>query len=30
MLVLAVIFSERKARQLGLTGESFAKSHDHH
>ena len=29
MLVLAVVFSERKARQLGLTGEAFAKTHDH-
>jgi tellurite resistance protein TerC len=29
MLVLAIVFSERKARQLGLTGEALAKTHDH-
>lgn len=29
MLVLAVIFSERKARKLGLTGREFAEQHDH-
>ncbi|MGI9624254.1 MAG: TerC family protein [Acidimicrobiales bacterium] len=29
MLVLAIIFSERKARQLGLTGQEFAAQHDH-
>ncbi len=29
ILVLAIIFSERKARQLGLTGREFAATHDH-
>jgi len=29
MLVAAVIFSERKARQLGLTGRELAEQHDH-
>ncbi len=30
MLVLAIIFSERKARQLGMTGREFAETHEHH
>ena len=29
MLVAAVIFSERKARQLGITGKELAEQHDH-
>jgi tellurite resistance protein TerC len=30
MLVLAIIFSEQKARRLGITGAAFAQSHEHH
>ena len=29
MLVAAIIFSERKARQLGITGRELAQQHDH-
>ncbi len=29
MLVLAIIFSERKARELGLTGQQLAAQHEH-
>ncbi len=29
MLIAAVIFSEQKARQLGLTGRELATQHDH-
>ncbi len=29
ILVLAIVFSERKARKLGLTGKQFAATHDH-
>ena len=30
MLAAAIVFSERKARQLGITGEQLAEMHDHH
>ena len=29
MLVAAIVFSERKARQLGITGRELAEQHDH-
>ena len=30
MLIAAIIFSERKARQLGISGRELAQTHDHH
>ena len=30
MLAAAIVFSERKARQLGVTGRQLAEMHDHH